>query len=362
MSWTAMALDRFLKRRARALEHPGVLPAHLLACGDNAGGRVAFAAMAVSDNGRQLWRCDLPWRAHDVIADAARGICAIIGRKPGPEALICDLETGEHKQSLAPLPGCTFDGHAVFSGDGAYLCTTQSEGKAQIGHVAVYDVARGTIVRSYSSHGIEPHELLWVDAKTLAVGNGGILDRNSTDSIDSCLVWLDAMTGALQGRVVLDEDNETLSLRHIARLGDGRIVCGVQDQDFATDLRPLVLIAERDGAMTWLALPADIHRRMMGYVGSVAVDPSGTYICATSPRGGLAVIWSAADGAYVDAIDLPDTCGVAGGPDAGGFLLSSGHGARLPIHVDKMEGIIAMPEALRLDPLQWDNHLSLVRG
>jgi hypothetical protein len=318
--------------------------------------------MAVSASGRQVWRRELAWRAHDIIADPVRGICAIIGRKPGPAAMICELETGATRQSLAPLPSCTFDGHAVFSDDGAYLYTTQSEGKAQIGHVVVYDVALGTIAHCFSSHGIEPHELLWADAKTLAIGNGGILDRNSTDPIESSLVWLDATTGALQSRVVLDEDNETLSLRHIARLPDGRVVCGAQDQDFATDLRPLVFVADAGGRIDSLDLPVECHRRLMGYIGSVAVDPSGAFICATSPRGGLAVVWSVVDGRYVDAIDLPDTCGVAGGPGANDFLLSSGHGARLPIQVDVANGIIALPEALRLDPLQWDNHLSLVRG
>lgn len=358
-----MALDRFLKRRARALDHPGVVPAHLLACGDNAGGQVAFAAMAVSDSGRQLWRRPLDWRAHDVIADPARTICAIIGRKPGIQALLCDLATGDLLRKLDPLPNCTLDGHAVFSRDGTRLYTTQSQGKAQIGHVVVYDVAEGVIIDSYSSHGIEPHELLWAaDGATLVIGNGGILDRNATDPIESSLVWLDATSGALLGRVVLDEENETLSLRHLARLGDDRVVCGVQDQDFATGLRPLVLIADPSGTVVFLDMPIDIHRRMMGYVGSVAVDSSGNFICATSPRGGLAVVWAAADGHYVDTIDLPDTCGVAGGKDAAGFLLSSGHGARLPIHIDAVDGILAMPESLRVDPLLWDNHLSLVRA
>lgn len=356
-----MSIDRFLKRRAAALDHPALMPVHLLACGDNAGGRASFAAMAVTDSGRQLWRRDLDWRAHDVVADVDRGICAIIGRKPGPQALICDLETGAERQRILPLPNCSFDGHATFSPDGTLLYTTQSEGKAQIGHVAVYDVVTGTLAGTYSSHGIEPHELLWADAETLAIGNGGILGRNSTDPIQSSLVWLDAASGELRGRVRLDEDNETLSLRHIAGLADGRIVCGVQDQDFATDLRPLVFIADAGGQVIGLDLPVDSHRRLMGYIGSVAVDPSGAFICATSPRGGLAIVWSVADRRFVDTIDLPDTCGVAGGPGAGDFLLSSGHGARLPIHVDLDDGIVALPEALRLDPLQWDNHLSLVR-
>lgn len=357
-----MSIDRFLTRRARSLDLPGAVPAHLLACGDIRDGKASFAAMAVDAAGRTLWRRDLDCRAHDVIADPARRICAIVGRKPGPRALICDLVTGDLLQSLDPLPNCTFDGHGVFSADGRLLYTTQSEGKAQIGHVAVYGLADGKILHSYSSHGIEPHELLWSsDGASLIVGNGGILDRNSTEAIQSSLVWLDAGTGALQAKIVLDEDFETLSLRHLARLQDGRVVCGVQDQDPATDLRPLVVIADPAGALQFLEMPADIHRRLAGYIGSVALDPDGRFICATSPRGGLAAFWSAEDGRYLDAIDLPDTCGVAGGAEAGGFLLSSGHGARLAVQVDTAEGVSTAPQALRTDPLQWDNHLSLVR-
>lgn len=357
-----MSLDRFLQRRALALAHKSSMPTHLLACGDNASGKVTFAAMAVSDGGRKLWRRPLNWRAHDIIADPSRGICAIIGRKPGYEAILCNLATGELLRSLWPLTGCTFDGHAVFSHDGAHLYTTQSESNAQIGHVVIYDVVGGTIVGSYSSHGIEPHELLWVDDRTLVIGNGGILDRNATEPIHSSLVWLDATTGAFKGKIDLDEENETLSLRHLARLADGRIVCGVQDQDCATDLRPVVLIADASGAVTYLDLPNDVHRRLAGYIGSVAVDLDSNYICATSPHGGVAVVWRVADAAYIDAIDLPDTCGVAGGSVSSSFLLSSGHGARLLIHLDPYEGIVASPENLRLNPLQWDNHLSRVNG
>jgi hypothetical protein len=355
-----MSVDRFLKRRARALDHPGQMPAHLLACGDNVGGKNDFAAMGMSDSGRQLWRRDLAWRAHDVIADPTREICAIIGRKPGPEALICDLETGAYRQKLTPLPNCTFDGHGVFSADSRLLYTTQSEGKAQIGHVAVYDLAGGTIVHSYSSHGIEPHELLWAaDGATLIIGNGGIVDRNATDAIQSGLVWLDAATGACRTRIVLDEDFETLSLRHLARLADGRIVCGVQDQDPATDLRPLVLIADASGEIQFLDLPRDIHRRLDGYIGSIAVDRGGTVICATSPRGGLAVFWSAGDGRYLGHVDLPDTCGVAGGVDTGEFLLTSGYGARLCVGVHAASGALGTLRPPVRDKLQWDNHMSL---
>lgn len=331
---------------------------HLAACGT----AVGFAAIAFAADGTQLWRRDLGYRAHDVIADPAHRVCAIVGRKPGPMVTLCDLASGAVLMGLDPLPNCTFDGHAVFSADGGKLYTTQSEGRAQLGHIAVYDVARGHLLDSFSSHGIEPHELLWsVDRRSLIIGNGGIVDRNVPDSISSSLVRIDAGSGACQARIVLDEDLETLSLRHLARVADGRIVFGAQDQDPATDLRPLVGVVANSGAVEFLILPADVHRRMAGYIGSVAVDVSGTAMCATSPRGGLAAFWSGDDGRYLGAVDLPDVCGVSGHTGAGEFLLTSGHGARLTVTVDAAQEISSSSpsQPLVTDRLQWDNHVSL---
>jgi uncharacterized protein len=331
-------------------------PTHLAACGLSAG----FATIALDDKGNALWRRDLGYRAHDVIADPARRICAVVGRKPGPMVTLCDLSTGASLRSIDPLPNCTFDGHAVFSADGGIIYTTQSEGRAQFGHIAIYDVAAGVLQGSFSTHGIEPHELLWsADGRQLIVGNGGIVDRHATDPIHSSLVRIDAATGKCLAKTVLDEDLETLSLRHLARLRDGRVVFGAQDQDPATDLRPLVGIIDDAGGVEFLDMPTDIHRRTAGYIGSVAVDRSGAVICATAPRGGLAAFWSD-DGRYLGAVDLADTCGVAGGLSDGTFLLTSGHGYRRLVSLH--EGVITVASAQSPDPLQWDNHLSLIRG
>nr|WP_298684870.1 DUF1513 domain-containing protein [uncultured Dongia sp.] len=331
-------------------------PSHLAACGVSA----SFAAVALDRHGIALWQHDLGYRAHDIVADPARQICAIVGRKPGPMVTLCDLATGTSLRGLDSLPNCTFDGHAVFSADGGKLYTTQSQGRAQLGHIAIYDVATGALQSSFSTQGIEPHELLWsADGQQLVVGNGGIVDRHATDPIHSSLVRIDATTGNCLAKTVLDEDLETLSLRHLALLRDSRVVFGAQDQDPATDLRPLVGIIDDAGTVEFLDMPTDIHRRMAGYIGSVAVDRSGAVICATSPRGGLAAFWSSG-GRYLGAVDLADTCGVAGGIADGTFLLTSGHGHRREVSVsDRVITIAAMQPA---DPLQWDNHLSLIRG
>lgn len=331
---------------------------HLAACGLGNG----FAAIALDGQGMKLWQRILSYRAHDVLADPARQICAVIGRKPGPLVSICDLATGNVLRELAPLPNCHFDGHGVFAADGSLLYTTQSEGRAQRGMIGVYDTATGMLLRHFSSHGIEPHELLWsADGQTLVIGNGGVVNRNATDPIDSSLARVNATSGALLGKTVLDEDFETLSLRHIARLADGRIVCGAQDQDPATDLRPLVFVMSETGDVEAFSLPRDIHRRLAGYIGSVAVDARGEIICATSPRGHLAVFWTG-QGHYIGHADLADTCGVSATLEAGQFMLTSGHGMRLRLSVSAASGVQITEGALPADPWRWDNHLHAVTG
>lgn len=354
-----MALDRFPGQLLHGLKMMNALPTHLTAYGDSDASVPCFGVIAFDATGRSVWQQKLNFRAHDVIAHPSTQRCAIIGRKPGPKSLIADLLTGKIYLDLMPLPNCTFDGHALFSKDGRYLFTTQSEGKAQRGLIVIYDLVSGESITSLSSYGTEPHELLWsLDGTSIIVGNGGIINRYAPDAIDSSLVWLDAKNGACLYKIKLEEVLDTLSLRHLVLLSDGCVVCGAQDQDPATDLRPLVLIAGRSGQVSYLDMPLDIHRRMAGYVGSVAVDTTRTFICATSPRGGLAVFWSVVDKNYVGCLDLPDTCGVAGGSAAGEFLLTSGHGKRWSILIDANKNILIKSQPMRADNFQWDNHLS----
>ncbi|MBV5324025.1 MAG: DUF1513 domain-containing protein, partial [Rhodospirillaceae bacterium] len=130
--------------------------------------------------------------------------------------------------------------------------------------------------------------------------------------------------------------------------------------DPATDLRPLVGIIDAAGQGAFLGLPRDVHRRMAGYIGSVAVDGAGAVIWASAPRGGLAAFWSGDDGRYLGSVELADTCGVAGVGAVGAFLLTSGHGRRLLVRVAGTA--VTAAEARPADPLQWDNHLSFARA
>jgi hypothetical protein len=334
------------------------LPAYLSACGMD--GR--FAALAVMADGRAAWQCGIAARAHDIVADPARNLCAVMGRKPGREAYLCDLSTGGVTRKLAPLGGHSFDGHAVFSPDGAALFTTQSADGSQSGRIVVYDVAAGSVTRQFSSHGIEPHELIWVAPDFLAIGNGGILDRHSADAIESSLVLLDLRADQPARRWMLDDEWETLSIRHLARLPQSRIAFGMQDQDAATDLRPLVGIADLAGDIAFLDIPADLQRRLDGYIGSVAVDRSGGIVAASAPRGGAALFWSSTDCRYLGSVALSDVCGIAATEREGEFCLSSGHGMVHKVQLDPLAGVIGDGEIAGATQLgvQWDNHLSAV--
>lgn len=328
------------------------VPAYLSACGIGTG----FAAAALDAAGEILWQCDLAARAHDIVADPARDTCIVMDRKPGRSATLCRLSSGDALHCLRPLPGHAFDGHAVFSPDGAEIFATQSDDRTQAGLIVVYETATGRIARQFSSHGTEPHELVWVGPGLLAIGNGGILDRRSVDAIDSSLAVIDAH-GVLHRRWVLDDEWETLSIRHLAALPDGRFAFAMQDQDAATDRRPLVAIAGLTDELHFLDMPAAIQHRLDGYIGSVAVDARGDVIAATAPRGGLGLFWSAADGRYLGEVALADVCGIAAAADAG-FLLTSGHGALRHVEIGA-ENVALAPGGADFS-LQWDNHVSRV--
>jgi hypothetical protein len=92
-----------------------------------------------------------------------------------------------------------------------------------------------------------------------------------------------------------------------------------------------------------------------GYIGSVALDRSGAYVAAASPRGGVLGLWKAASGAWLGGLAILDVCGVAAGED--GFWASSGLGTIAKIAADGTGPRIAA---------QWhvdaglDNHLLAV--
>jgi uncharacterized protein len=102
-----------------------------------------------------------------------------------------------------------------------------------------------------------------------------------------------------------------------------------------------------------------ITPRMRGYCGGAAVDPSGTLLGVSCPRGGLAVFWDLGTSRLVGTVDLPDGCGLAPGESPGTFLLTSGRGGVL--HVEPREDRSTPLESSFVTRARWDNHLAVAR-
>jgi len=334
-------------------------PRYFSAC-NFAPGPQGYGAAGLDAEGRILWRRPMPARGHTVELSPDGSLCAVIDRKPGASITLCRLNDGTVLRRIAAPQGYSFDGHAIFDSSAAHLYATESDDADQVGRIGVYRIADGMRIGEFSTHGIEPHELIWLEQdRLLAIGNGGIRDRKAMEAeIESSLVVLDATSGAVQAKHELADDLVSLSIRHLARSAAGEIVFVMQDQDAATEWRPMVGLLDTRGAIEFLDLPQDALMRLRGYCGSVAVDRSGIVAAATSPHGGVAVFWDLPERRYLGNVELRDGCGIAAAEAPGTFVFTSGSGIRL-LATASADGVTSKALEQPANGLpQWDNHLT----
>ncbi|MDQ7250866.1 DUF1513 domain-containing protein [Dongia sedimenti] len=323
-------------------------------------GPQGYGAAALDANGAIVWQRAMPARGHTLELSPDGTLCAIIDRKPGAAITFCRSEDGALLNRIAAADGHHFDGHAVFNRGGTLLYATESADADQAGRIAVFDIADGSRVAAFATHGIEPHELIWVEPdRALAVGNGGIRDRMAMEAeIESSLVLLDAGDGALLAKHELEADLNSLSIRHLAHSAAGEIVFAMQDQDAATEWRPMVGLLGPDGELTFLDLPLDDLMRLRGYCGSAAIDRSGTIAAVTSPHGGVAAFWHLPDRRYLGHVELRDCCGIAAAEECGSFVFTSGAGTRVLATAASHDVTALVLERPVNNLPQWDNHLT----
>ncbi len=305
----------------------------------------------------------LPARAHGATQahDAAKFL--LVGRRPGNFAALFDSTTPDTAKLIAPLPAHRFAGHAC-ANEGLFF-TGELDAQTASGSIALRDSATGAVLEHWNAGGIEPHELLFADdGARLIVALGGIAQDASVKGpamnagrIESAIVELDAKTGRILRRHVLAEEFNSLSMRHIACAPDGKTVAfGIQDQDFS-QLRPLVGLLRVGRDLEFLELPTDNPGAMRFYIGSVAIDSSGCYVAATSPKGGTIALWSLSSGAYIGQLSLPDVCGLAADARADLFWVSSGLGEVACLRASAAG--LAFKARWQCDA-QFDNHLTIV--
>jgi hypothetical protein len=323
--------------------------------------RVGEADGGALIGGEGLTGFALPGRAH-AITRLPWGEVVLIGRRPGTFAAFLNPHDADAGLRLfAPETGHRFAGHAALSPDGGTLATSEIDAQTGAGSIVVRDAHSGA-PRAMFPAGIEPHDLLFArGGSRLVVAIGGIARAAdvkgpaiNAGNIESAILELDPNSGAVLKRHELPPDMKSLSLRHMALAPDGETIAfGMQDQD-RSQIRPLMGCLRAGGDIELLALPAEDEGALRAYIGSVAVDSSGRYVAATSPKGGMVGLWSLMDGQWLGGFSAADVCGLAPGKDPASFWATSGLGDVVQLRASKA-GLAA--QAHWQAAASFDNHL-----
>mgnify|MGYP001968888052 CR=1 FL=1 len=335
--------------------------------GDGRAEPYRFAACVADRNGRVTRDVALPGRGHGFALHPDHTHAVALARRPGTFATAFDLDGDAPGLTFHAPEGRHFQGHAVFDPAGRYLFATENDYDNERGCIGVYDRADGyKRVGELPSHGIGAHELILMPGgKTFAIANGGILThpdmgraKLNLDTMAPNLAYVDMASGRLEDSVSYPEGRlRKLSIRHLAAFNDGRVVFACQDQGQTTDGLTLVgLHRPGSGKIEDLEAPEATTMSLVGYCGSVAVDPAGTLAAVSAPRGNRVLFWDTESRKLTSTLPLTDGCGLAPGPKAGTFVLTSGSGAFM---IDDPVG--NKPK----DPghtgnAPWDNHLTAV--
>ncbi|GIZ11284.1 DUF1513 domain-containing protein [Pseudomonas sp. NCCP-436] len=312
-------------------------------------------------DGRRAFATRVNERCHDVVPHPALPLALFVGRRPSTESYLIDTRDGNLLQTLHTPAGRHFNGHAVFHKGGQWLYSTENDtlepGRGVIG-VYRFDGSHLQRDGEHASHGVGPHQLLWMpDGETFVVANGGIRTEAESriemnlDAMEASLVLMRRDGSLVSKEYLADQQN---SIRHLAVANDGTIVSGQQYMGDIDDRVPLLAI-KRPG-QPYQPFPLDELQRaaMNQYTASVAIHNELRLLAMTAPRGNRFYIWDLDSAALRLDAPLPDCAGV--GAVTEGFVVSSGQG-RCRLYDCRACRIAT--QALELPSGLWDNHLRL---
>ena len=331
----------------------------LLSARDDAEGR--HYAVGYRLDGSQVFATPVAERCHDCYVHPHLPLAMFVGRRPSRESYLLDSRDGTLLQVLESPPDRHFYGHGVFHASGDLFYSTENDtSDAGRGVLGIYRVEERRLVRigEHSTHGIGPHQLLWMpDGETLVIANGGI--RTEADSRQ--MMNLDAMEPSL---VLLHSDGTLISkeqlpermnsVRRLAVAADGTVVSGQQYEGDPMDRAPLLAIKRPGQPFQAFPLGEAQRQTMNQYTASLAINDSMRLLAVTAPRGNKVFIWELDNAVLREEIHLPDCAGVAAVKD--GFVVSSGQG-RCRLVDCTSERFVSSP--LLLPAGLWDNHLRL---
>lgn len=319
-----------------------------LAAGKRAGG---FVLQGLGARGESLFEVALPARGHAAAGHPTQALAVAFARRPGTFALVIDCLTGQVRHRLTPPEGRQFNGHGVFSADGALLMTSEVVATGSAGRIGLWETAGFRRIAEWDSGGIGPHDLKRLGDGRLVVANGGI----QTDPSDRTKLNIDSMRpnmtllsaeGRILDQVALEADLQQNSIRHLALLGEG-VAFAMQWEGDPAEPVPLLGLWT-PGQQPRLCPPREEESfAMKGYAGSIAVSRAQDMIGLTSAPGGVVMLFDG-QGQPLACHARADISGIAALP--GGLMATDGQG-----------GVWACdPEGLSLlaqETTAWDNHL-----
>jgi hypothetical protein len=300
----------------------------------------------------------VPTRPHALLVEPG-GTVLVVARRPGDWLL--RWHPGTAQQQWHWISGDRrFNGHAIASANGAQIWTTETDLDNAQGRLGVRETRSLEKTGEWSTHGMDPHELLALPeplgdfpAGTLMVANGGIPTRPETgrskrnqERMDASLVALNPKSGDLLGQWRLADP--FLSIRHMAwdastqRLG---IALQAEHPTAADRWRSPVFSVWDGKGLT----PSPGQPDLRGYGGSVAARPGGGFLVGC-PRANAVAVFDA-EARWLHNMALPEACAVA---------VSAGHwwagGSTGVLHTGRnLPGAAQLAEASNSSP-RWDNH------
>jgi len=301
-----------------------------------------------------------PTRAHGTCIEPG-GTLLSVARRPG-DWLVRWTPQGQALswQWIEPLRA--FNGHALCAPDGRRIYTSETDLETGAGLIGVRDARTLRKLDEWPTHGMDPHELLWLPDSAqkpqLVVANGGIPTLPETgrlkiqlDRMDSSLVQIDANTGTLTAQWRLND--QRLSLRHIAWHPSrskpqpllGMALQAEHDDAERKQTAPLLALWRPGQAIQLASNPP-----LAGYGGDIAPTTQGFAVSA--PKANGVALWQLRDTSTPDAPAmwsrlhaLDQACALCGSEE-GLWVGFSGGAARLAI--DTAQNWHA-PAELRID-------------
>lgn len=301
----------------------------------------------------------LPAYAHDVKIAPDKSIGILCGFEEREQVAFDPQTLDLVAKAPAAGEGWRGGGHAVFLDRGKTVAMSEraprravTDGRleAQYGRITIRDADTLAVRESYSSHGIDPHDIRLIDdGRYLVAANYGSLPRPGKvdlpvprDVPQACVTIIDMANGRLVDRIVTAR-NSQLETRHLAA---GRLdrIFAIQarlgsDADGVAEIAGQSRIAAgeditTDGGIAYLAaatlkLASGEAPQVMGNAGqraamrhglSIAYDDRFDQAIATFPSSHHVMVFDGASGRVVHDLDSSTTglrypCGVTLLPD-----------------------------------------------